>query len=262
MVTDQYLHTPYSLTDARVIYEIAYHEPTTATDICQKLGMDAGHLSRLLRNFKKRALIETQSSDTDGRRSLVRLTETGQEAFALLNSRSQHGIEALLNTLSIDDQHRVVDAMRTIETAFGRPSERKVPYLLRPHQSGDIGGSCIVTACCMSQEYGWNEHLKPSLRTSSPNLFSTMIPHGNAVGLPSGMARTSGQSFSCVILRRSLSCVCYWSNRPLADWGLERAWSMNAFVSPDTLATTKSCCGPIVCWSRPGIFMPNPAFPL
>src|SRR4030042_3477386 len=79
------LRSPFSLTEARVIYELTHYEKTTATDLSNELGLDAGYLSRILLRFKKRGLINKQFSQTDGRQNLLSLTERGQEAFAMLN---------------------------------------------------------------------------------------------------------------------------------------------------------------------------------
>jgi DNA-binding MarR family transcriptional regulator len=84
-LTEAYLESPFSLTEARVIYELAHHDATTATDLCRKLGLDAGYLSRILRGLKKRGLIEAQPSGTDRRLILLKLTAQGQQSFAFLN---------------------------------------------------------------------------------------------------------------------------------------------------------------------------------
>ena len=79
---ERLLRSPFSLTEARVIYELAHHEKTTATELSNELGLDAGYLSRLLRSFKKRGLIQKQPCQTDGRQNFLSLTERGQEALA------------------------------------------------------------------------------------------------------------------------------------------------------------------------------------
>jgi len=94
---EKLLRSPFPLTEARVIYELAHHEKTTATELSIELGLDAGYLSRLLHSFKKRGLIRKQASQTDGRQSLLSLTERGQEAFAMLNARSRSEVEAMLS---------------------------------------------------------------------------------------------------------------------------------------------------------------------
>ena len=96
---EKLLRSPFSLAEARVIYELAHQEKTTATLLGSEIGLDAGYLSRILRSFEKRGLIERQTSDTDGRQSNLWLTEPGKEAFAVINARSHHEIEELLGGL-------------------------------------------------------------------------------------------------------------------------------------------------------------------
>jgi DNA-binding MarR family transcriptional regulator/N-acetylglutamate synthase-like GNAT family acetyltransferase len=154
------LNSQFSLTEARVIYELAHHEQTTAGSLGAELGLDAGYLSRILQGFKKRGLIGKQPSETDRRQSVLRLTEAGQAAFALLNARSQHQIAAMLSRLSPEDQQRLVTAMRGIEELLGARPERKAPYILRPHQPGDIGWIVHRHGVLYAEEYGWDEQFE------------------------------------------------------------------------------------------------------
>jgi DNA-binding MarR family transcriptional regulator/GNAT superfamily N-acetyltransferase len=151
------LRSPFSLAEARVVYELAHHEKTTATELGNELHLDAGYLSRILSSFKKRGLVDKQPSKSDGRQSILWLTEQGQEAFAMLNARSHNEIEAMLNELSTEDQRRLVEAMLVIERLLGAQPEHKVPYLLRPHQPGDMGWVVHRHGVLYTEEYGWDE---------------------------------------------------------------------------------------------------------
>src|SRR5215475_12619455 len=130
VLNDHILKSQFSLAEARVIYELAQREQATATDLGAELGLDAGYLSRLLAAFKKRGLIARKPSETDGRQSVIRLTEKGRKAFAELNAHSHNEIEALLGRLSAADQNRLIDAMRVIEELLGAQPEQKVPYII------------------------------------------------------------------------------------------------------------------------------------
>ncbi len=132
VLTGAYLQSPFSLTEARVMYELASHDAATATDLCKKLGVDAGYLSRILRGFKKRGLIEAQPSGADRRLSLLKLTASGRQAFAFLDSHSQNEIEALLNRLGAEDRHRLVAAMQTIQRLIDPDRRSLAPYIERP----------------------------------------------------------------------------------------------------------------------------------
>jgi len=151
------LQSPYSLTEARIIYELAHHEQTTAAELASELKLDAGYLSRILRDFAQRGLIDKQPSETDGRQTVLSLTEAGQGAFALLNGRSRNQIEAMLNALSPADQNRLIESMNTIQALLGSTPERSVPYLLRPHQPGDMGWVVARHGIFYNSEYGFDE---------------------------------------------------------------------------------------------------------
>lgn len=154
------LHSPYSLTEARVLYEIAHHEQTTATHLTRELGLDAGYLSRILRGFQKRGLVEKRPSEEDRRRQLLSLTDQGQEVFAQLNAASRGDIATMLKEMAESDRDRLVQAMDTIEELLGAPPEHRVPYILRPHQSGDMGWVVHRHGVLYNREYGWNEEFE------------------------------------------------------------------------------------------------------
>jgi len=157
---EQLLKSPFSLTEARVIYELAHCDKTTATTISKELGLDAGYLSRILRSFKKRGLIDKKQSKTDGRKVMIWLTEQGRDAFAILNASSENEIGAMLRKLSIEDQKTLVKMMNTIEALLGGPKERKVPYVIRPPQPGDMGWVVNRHGVLYSEEYGWDEQFE------------------------------------------------------------------------------------------------------
>lgn len=160
VLQEGYLRTPFSLTEARVIYELAHREASTAAELRGELGLDAGYLSRILRGFAKQGLIDRQPSPTDGRQSIVRLTEAGGAAFATLNARSHADFETMLGGLSPDEQRRLVESMQTIERLLGARSVQQVPYLLRPHQPGDMGWVVQRHGALYAQEYHWDEQFE------------------------------------------------------------------------------------------------------
>jgi len=151
------LQSPYTLTEARIIYELAHYEQATATELASELKLDAGYLSRILRDLTQRELIDKQPSETDGRQTVLRLTEEGQAAFAVLNSRSRNQIEEMLSGMSQTNQSRLVESMNTIQSLLGSEPEHSVPYLLRPHQPGDMGWVVQKHGVLYNSEYGWDE---------------------------------------------------------------------------------------------------------
>ena len=139
VLPEGHLQSPFSLTEVRVLYELAHQEDLTATDLGKELGLDAGYLSRLLRGFEQKGFIVRRPSETDGRQSLLALTEAGRAAFAPLNAAARDEIGALLRTLPEAGQARLITAMHRIEELLGAAPALAAPYLLRPHQSGDMG---------------------------------------------------------------------------------------------------------------------------
>jgi DNA-binding MarR family transcriptional regulator/N-acetylglutamate synthase-like GNAT family acetyltransferase len=160
VLREEYLESPFSLTEVRVLYELAHGEETTASELGEELGLDAGYLSRILRGFEKHGLIHKRPSEADGRRRLLRLTDRGREAFAPLDARSRSEIGAMLGGMSITGQERLVGAMRTIERLLSARPEPVVPYLLRPHQPGDMGWVVHRHGVLYAREYGWDERFE------------------------------------------------------------------------------------------------------
>ena len=154
------LRSPYSLTEVRVLYEISRRDDPTAAEMCKDLGLDAGYLSRILRDFARKGFVEKRPSKSDGRQSLLRLTKTGEKEFAALNARQDEEVSAMLNNLSPEDHARLIEAMRTMQGLLGSQPEQKVPYILRPHHPGDIGWIVHRHGTLYSQEYGWDEHFE------------------------------------------------------------------------------------------------------
>jgi DNA-binding MarR family transcriptional regulator/N-acetylglutamate synthase-like GNAT family acetyltransferase len=160
VLREGYLESQFSLTEVRVLYELAHREETTAGELGEELGLDAGYLSRILSGFQKHGLIRKRPSEADGRRRLLRLTERGQEAFAPLEARSRSEIGAMLGGMSIAGQERLVEAMRAIERLLSFRPDPVVPYLLRPPQPGDMGWVVHRHGVLYAREYGWDERFE------------------------------------------------------------------------------------------------------
>ncbi len=151
------LKSPFSLAEVRVLYEIAHREQPTATELCRQLGLDPGYLSRILRGFEKRGLVRKSASQADGRQSLLGLTARGRETFAALDARQNDEILTWLRQLPAPEQARLVQAMRVIESVLGAGPEPRTPYILRPHQPGDMGWVIHRHGVLYAQEYGYDE---------------------------------------------------------------------------------------------------------
>lgn len=151
------LRTRFSLSQARVIFELAQQEKTNSSEIAQKLGMDPGYLSRILSAFEKEGLISKEKSSMDSRQWVIGLTTKGENEFQNLNSRSNDEIREMIEHLSSEDQHRLVNAMHTIDKMLHPESNRPPFLLIRQHRAGDIGWIAHQHGVIYSEEYGWDE---------------------------------------------------------------------------------------------------------
>jgi len=148
------LDSPFSLTQARVLYELAHREEPTATALGQELGLDAGYLSRILSAFARRGLVARRPSKTDGRQSHLRLTPRGRQVFGKLDAASANEVRGLLAPLSAADQDRLVSAMRTIEDVFDSAKATR-SLRIRAPRPGDMGWVIHRHGEVYDQEWGW-----------------------------------------------------------------------------------------------------------
>ena len=150
------LRGPFSLTESRVLYELAHREAPTATALGRDLRLDAGYLSRILRRFAARGLLRRTRSSDDGRESLLHLTRKGRAAFAPLQARARGDVSARLDRLGDAGQRRVVAAMQTIERLLGGPRRDAAPWRLRPHRPGDMGWVIQAHGALYGREWGYS----------------------------------------------------------------------------------------------------------
>jgi DNA-binding MarR family transcriptional regulator/N-acetylglutamate synthase-like GNAT family acetyltransferase len=153
------LDSPYSLTEARVLYELANRQEPTASALSKDLGLDPGYLSRILRGFQRQGLLERAPAPADRRQHLLSLTAKGRAAFAPLDARSRDENGELLATLPEPAQRRLIEAMGTIEDLLASGAERP-PFILRPHRPGDMGWIIHRHAALYAREHGWNEEFE------------------------------------------------------------------------------------------------------
>jgi len=151
------LKTAFSLTEGRILYELAHRDGTTASDLARDLGIDNGYLSRVLAKFETGRLLSRTPSASDGRQVVLQLTGKGRKAFAPLDRASQEQTGAMLAPLKPSDRGELVRSMRIIQKHLGGAAEPTVPYVLRDLQSGDIGWIVHRQGILYAQEYGWDE---------------------------------------------------------------------------------------------------------
>jgi DNA-binding MarR family transcriptional regulator/GNAT superfamily N-acetyltransferase len=156
-VLDQHLlQSPFSLSEARVLYELAHRDELAAKEIGIELGLDPGYLSRIVQNFDEKGLITRKPLPTDRRQFRLSLTAKGRQAFAKLNQSSHDEVAAMLAPLSDHDGRRLTDAMATIEDLLEPPARERAPFLLRSHRVGDMGWVISSQASAYAEDYGWD----------------------------------------------------------------------------------------------------------
>lgn len=200
VLSEGLLDSPYSLTEVRVMYEIAHRRDITAAELADDLDLDRGYLSRLLKGFEAKKLLARTASPEDGRRQHLRLTPAGKRVFAPLERRSQEQVKGMLSALDEGRRRAVLQAMEVIQSALdgnrqvgstetdvpsGRsaagnsaedasrgaaragdrgvglsPARDATPLTLRTHRPGDMGWVVQRHGELYHQEYGWNEEFE------------------------------------------------------------------------------------------------------
>lgn len=180
------LHSPFSLTEARVLYELAGRDGLTATALCRGLGLDAGYLSRMLKTFRNRGLVSRSPSARDGREAILALTPAGRAAFAPLDAASRAEVGAFLAPLPTAERTRLLDAMAEVrrlldgETGSGATGEPRpaAPVRLRRPRPGDLGWMVHRQAALYHQEYGWDGSFEALVAEIAASFVSSFDPSG------------------------------------------------------------------------------------
>lgn len=154
------LHSPFSLTEARVLFELAHREQPDASGLARDLGLDPGYLSRILRGFRRRRLLASRPVAGDRRRRNLELTGPGRAAFGELDDHSRAEIGAALRDLSSAERERLLTAMRTVQGLLGERAGTPRPVQLRPHRPGDLGWVVYRHGVLYAQEHGWDERFE------------------------------------------------------------------------------------------------------
>jgi DNA-binding MarR family transcriptional regulator/GNAT superfamily N-acetyltransferase len=152
-----HLASPFSLTEVRVMYELAHRDQPTASEVGRALGLDAGYLSRILRRLTQLGIVRRSRSKSDGRNVHLQLTKKGQRAFVPLEAKAGEAVASLLQPLPAKRQATLLRAMRSVETLLdSKPAESR-RVTLRAHRPGDMGWIIHRHGALYNQEYGFDE---------------------------------------------------------------------------------------------------------
>jgi DNA-binding MarR family transcriptional regulator/N-acetylglutamate synthase-like GNAT family acetyltransferase len=188
------LDSPFSLTEVRVMYELAHRRGIGAAELARQLGLDKGYLSRILKRFRAKNWLARSVARDDARRHLLALTAAGQRAFAPLERRSRQQVRTMLSPLAPSRRQRVLDAMRAIERDLdGRDP---APIVLRGHRPGDIGWVVQRHGELYAREYEWNEEFEALVADIASKFIRDLDPHRERCWI----AEREGVRLGCIFL--------------------------------------------------------------
>jgi DNA-binding MarR family transcriptional regulator/GNAT superfamily N-acetyltransferase len=188
----------YSLTEARVIFELAQHEAVEVADLRRTLEIDPGYLSRILARFEGSDLVSRDRSSEDRRRHVVHLTPEGRSTFHTLDDRANAEVRELLARLGEPEHSRLLGAMRAIREILGDAS-RSDHYVLRPPGPGDYGWIVHRHGALYAQEYGWDETFEALVA----RVLADYVEHRDPKREAGWIAEVDGEPVGCVFCVRS-----------------------------------------------------------
>ena len=200
------LGSPFSLTEVRVLYELAHREELTASDLVRELGLDAGYVSRILRGFQKRGFLARRPSQQDRRRVVLTLRPSGRRALAPLEERSRAEAAALLAPLPPSDQVALQDALATVERLLGGgevSARSAADVVLRDLQPGDAGWIVQRHGVLYAREWGYDQRFEAVVA----RILSDFVLHFDPTGERCFMAEWQGSVVGSVLLVRQSRTV-------------------------------------------------------
>lgn len=200
LLAESMLASPYSLSEARVLYELAHGQNITASDLIHELGLDAGYLSRMLKKFEDQELIRRTPAEDDARRAVIALTPKGQAAFAPLDRGSHEDVVAMLEKVAAPDRPRLVTATKTIARLLGEPAPASEPYILRGLETGDAGWITHRQAVIYAKEYGWTD---PRFEALVAEILSKFIGNFDSAHERAWIAERDGEVVGSVFISRA-----------------------------------------------------------
>ncbi|MFJ8953194.1 helix-turn-helix domain-containing GNAT family N-acetyltransferase [Streptomyces sp. NPDC102384] len=196
----RHLYAPYTLTESRVLYELAHTEKVDAADLRTQLNLDAGYLSRILGKFERDGLVERGSSEKDSRRRRITLTARGRSTAELLDERTRETVGTLLTTVPPTDRDRLSEALRTVREILGdgRAAPHPENVLLREPGPGDLGWIVARNGALYAAEFGWNADYEGLVARIVADFAEDHDPHLERVWI----AELDGRPVGCVMCVR------------------------------------------------------------
>jgi DNA-binding MarR family transcriptional regulator/GNAT superfamily N-acetyltransferase len=188
----------YSLTEARILFELATRTGAGATEIAKELNLDSGYLSRILRKFEDSGLLLRAPLPADGRHFVLRLTRRGKTVFADLNRRSSDQARTILEGITPMHRAALLHSMRTIQSALDENKAQQLPFVLRPHRPGDMGWVVQRQSILYVEEYGWNGEYE----ALASRIVADFIDHFDDCRERCWIADRDGEPLGCVFLVR------------------------------------------------------------
>jgi DNA-binding MarR family transcriptional regulator/GNAT superfamily N-acetyltransferase len=197
LLRGKYLGTPYSLTEARLLFELRRHDASEAVDLRRAVDIDAGYLSRILARFEADGLVTREQSAADARRQVIRLTDTGRAAVARLDTSSAEQVRGMLAGVREEDRRRLLDAMRVIREILAEAAPPR-GYVLREPRAGDMGWVVERNAAVYAAEFGWNA----SYEALVARIVADYLDHRDPPAEAAWIAEVDGTRAGCVFCVR------------------------------------------------------------
>jgi DNA-binding MarR family transcriptional regulator/GNAT superfamily N-acetyltransferase len=200
VLDEGHLHTPYTLAEGRVLFELAQRGSATATELVAELGLDAGYLSRLVRRLERRRLVKRTTARHDARQSHIELTAAGRTAFRTLDSGASAQIGELLAPLDDASRQRLIESMQSIASLLGAPDAAArtsgPAYILRPPRAGDLGWVVQRHGELYAREYGWNQGMEALVA----RVVADFVTNYDAARERCWIAERNGANVGCVFV--------------------------------------------------------------
>jgi DNA-binding MarR family transcriptional regulator/N-acetylglutamate synthase-like GNAT family acetyltransferase len=194
------LASAFTLTQARILFELGTRKTITAGELIRHLGLDAGYLSRILQSFTEKRLVARERSASDGRRAHLSLTAKGRRAFEELDRKSRRSVRAMVSALSAAQRKRLLCSMQEIQATLSESNgPGDVMVTVREHQIGDVGWAIEQHGELYAAEFGWNVEFEALVAT----LFARFLTNHDPESEKLWIAMVNGERAGCVFVVRN-----------------------------------------------------------